>query len=139
MAVFLRQCHFQIGHFSLKIHDWRTENFHCLAPPGKVKSALALKNEDSVNKEKHSLRNFVVLQSMQGKLLKQIPPDLNRDFWWKKQILKKTLSQKNGYIQYLESKCLHENFWSRCHSAGKRIFYALMHSPIWFSPWFLWN
>ena len=26
-------------------------------------SALALKNEDSMNKEKHSLRNFAVLQS----------------------------------------------------------------------------
>ena len=38
---------------------------HCLASPGKV-SALALKKnppEDSVNKEKHSLRNFAVLQS----------------------------------------------------------------------------
>ena len=35
--------------FCLKSHNWRTKNFHCLAPPGKV-SALALKNEDSMNK-----------------------------------------------------------------------------------------
>ena len=36
--------------------------FHRLASPGKV-SALALKNEDSMNKEKHSLHNFAALQS----------------------------------------------------------------------------
>ena len=46
-----------ILHFCLKSHNWRTANFRCLAHPGKV-SALALKNEDSTNKEKHSLRNF---------------------------------------------------------------------------------
>ena len=40
---------FKICHFCLKSHNWRTENFHCLAPPGKV-STLALKNEDSMNK-----------------------------------------------------------------------------------------
>ena len=44
---------FKICHFCLKSPNWRTKNFHCLAPPGKV-SALALKNEDSMNKEKHS-------------------------------------------------------------------------------------
>ena len=32
---------FKICYFCLKSHDWRTENFHCLAPPGKV-FALAL-------------------------------------------------------------------------------------------------
>ena len=31
-------------------------------------SALALKNEDSMNKEKHSLRNSPVLQSGEGTL-----------------------------------------------------------------------
>ena len=51
----------KICHFCLKSHNCRT-NFHCLAPPGKV-SALALKNEDSMNKEKHWLRNFTALQS----------------------------------------------------------------------------
>ena len=32
---------FKICHFCIKSHNWRTENFHCLAPPGKV-FALAL-------------------------------------------------------------------------------------------------
>ena len=49
----------------------------CLASPGKA-SALALKSEDSMNKEKHSLHNFAVIQSEE--LLKEIPPYLNRDF-----------------------------------------------------------
>ena len=53
---------FKICHSFLRSHNCRTAHFHCLAPPGKV-SALALKNEDSMNKEKHSLRNFAVLQS----------------------------------------------------------------------------
>ena len=35
---------------------------HCLASLGKV-SAHALKNEDNMNKEMHSLRNLAVLQS----------------------------------------------------------------------------
>ena len=39
--------------------------FHCLASPGKV-SPLALKNEDSINKEKHSSRNWAVLHSGEG-------------------------------------------------------------------------
>ena len=43
---------FKIWHFCLKSHKWRTENFHCFAPPGKV-SVLALINKDSMNKEKH--------------------------------------------------------------------------------------
>ena len=51
---------FKIYHFCLKSHNWRTKNFNCLASLGKV-SALALKNEDSMNKEKHSLRNSTVL------------------------------------------------------------------------------
>ena len=62
MAVFLRQCHFQDLPFYLKSHNLRTKNVHCLASPGRV-SALALQSEASVNKEKHSLCNFVALQS----------------------------------------------------------------------------
>ena len=27
---------FKLCHFCLKSHNWPTENFHCLAPPGKV-------------------------------------------------------------------------------------------------------
>ena len=63
MAVFLRQCHFQnLPLLSQKSQLDVPKIVHCLASPGKV-SALALKNEDSMNKEKHSLRYFVVLQS----------------------------------------------------------------------------
>ena len=62
-------------HFCLKSHNWRTENFHCLAPPGKV-SALALKNEDSMNKEKDSLRNFAVLQSRGSYSKKFLPTSI---------------------------------------------------------------
>ena len=53
---------FKICHFCLKSHNDVPKLFHCLASPGKV-SALALKNVDSMNKEKHSLRNFAVLKS----------------------------------------------------------------------------
>ena len=56
---------FRICHFCLKSHNWRTKIFYCLASPGIV-SALALKTEDSMNKEKHSLRNSAVLQSGEG-------------------------------------------------------------------------
>ena len=63
---------------------------------------------------------------------------VNCDFWdrsgkfWKWHCLSKTA---------IESKRLHQNDWSwcHCHSAGKRIFYAFMHSLIWSSPWFLCN
>ena len=121
---------FKICHSCLNSHNWRTENFHCLAPRGKL-SALALKSEDSMNKEKHSLYNFAVLQS--GGSYSSLPQ------WWlliqKKQILKIHCLRKMA----LESKRLNHGHWSWCHFAGKWIFYALMHSIIWFSPWFLWN
>ena len=80
MAVFPRQCHFQNLPLLSQKSLLTTENFHCFASPGKV-SALALKNEDSMHKEKHSLRNFAVLLCYNpGELLKEIPPYLNRDF-----------------------------------------------------------
>ena len=72
--------------------------------------------------------HYVTLQCYNpGELLKEIPPNLNRDFW---HCLRK---------RALKSKHLHQNYWSWCHFAGKRIFYSLMHSLIWSSPWFLWN
>ena len=46
--------------------------FPLFGSPGKV-SALGLKNEDSLNKEKHSLRNFAALQS-QGSYSKKFLP-----------------------------------------------------------------
>ena len=66
---------FQICHFCLKSHNWRTANFHCLAPPGKI-SALALKNKASMNKEKHSLCNFAVLQSRGSYSKKFLPTSI---------------------------------------------------------------
>ena len=98
MAVFLKQCHFQNlplpSQKSQLTNNWRTANFHCLAPPGKV-SALGLKNEDSLNKEKHSLRNFAALQS-QGSYSKKFLPSSIVILLQKEQILKMTLPQKNG-------------------------------------------
>ena len=42
---------FKICHSCLKSHDWRTENVHCLASPGKASArrAFALKSEDSMH------------------------------------------------------------------------------------------
>ena len=54
--------------------------FHCLASLAKV-SALALKNVDSTNKKKHSLRNVAVLQSG-GSYSKKFLPTVNGDFWY---------------------------------------------------------
>ena len=62
MAVFLRQCHFQNFPSVPQVRIDVPKVFHCLASPGKG-SVLALKNEDSMNKEKHLLCNFAVLQS----------------------------------------------------------------------------
>ena len=85
---------FKICHLGLKSRNDVPNNFHCLASPGKV-SALALKNEFSMNKEKHSLRNSAVLQSGEGTQRNSSLPQS----WLliqKKQILKMTLLQING-------------------------------------------
>ena len=66
---------FKIWHFCLKSHNWRTKNFHCFAPPGKV-SVLTLKNKDSVNKEKHALRNCAVLESGGSYSMKLLPTSI---------------------------------------------------------------
>ena len=66
---------------------------HCLASPGEV-SALALWNEASVNKEKHSLRNFAALQSGEATQRNSSLPQT----WLliqKEHNLKMTLPQKN--------------------------------------------
>ena len=54
---FLGNVIFKICHFFLKTHNDVPKSFGF-----PWVSALALKNEDSMNKEKHSLRNFAVLQ-----------------------------------------------------------------------------
>ena len=109
---------FKICHFCLKSHDWRTENFPFFGFPAKM-FAHALKNEDSMNKEKRSL--YVTLQCYNpGKLLKFLK-------FWKWHCLRKHGSRiKTPSLKWLVYR-------SRCYFAGKRIFYALMHSLIWFT------
>ena len=59
MAIFLRQCQFQnLPLLSQK--SLLTTKFDWLPQVNWTLSALALENEDSMNKEKHSLRNFAV-------------------------------------------------------------------------------
>ena len=76
MAVFLKQFYFEnLPLLSQKSH-LTSRNSPLFGSPGKV-SALVLKNEDRMNKEKLSL-----LQCYNpGKALKENPPYLNRDFW----------------------------------------------------------
>ena len=78
--------------------------------------------------------HYITLQCyIRGELLKEIPPYLNRDFWYKRSKFWKWHCLRK---MALESKRLHQNNWSWCHFVGKRILYTLMHSLIWFSPWF---
>ena len=80
--------------------------------------------------------HYVTLQHYNlGEPLKEIPPYLKRDFWYKRSKFWKLHCLRK---MALESKRLHQNHSSWCHFAGKRMFYSLMHSLIWFSPWFLW-
>ena len=124
---------FKICHFCLKSHNWRTENFHCLAPPGKVFDLLCKTKTAWIKRSIH----YIVLQCYNpGKALKEIPHYLNRDFWYKRSKFWKWHCLRK---MALKSNHLHQNHWSWCHFAGKRIFYAFMHSLIWSSPWFLWN
>ena len=69
--------------------------FHCLASPGKV-SALSLLCKAKPAWIKRSI-HYVILQHYNpGELLKEIPPYLKRDFWYKRsKFLKLTLPQKN--------------------------------------------
>ena len=81
--------------------------------------------------------HYIIMQCFNpGKALKEIPPYLNHDFCYKRSKFWKWQCFRN---MALESKCPHQNHWSWCHFAGKRTFYAFMHSLIWSSPWFLWN
>ena len=128
---------FKIWHFCLKSHNWHPKIFHCLASPGKVSALVLKKKEDSMNKEKHSLRNSAALQSGEGTHRNSSLPQS----WLliqKKQILKMTLLQKNGSrIKTPSSKPL--ILVSFCWKNDTHFFYAFMHSLIWSSPWFLWN
>ena len=74
-----------------KVKIYVPKIFHCLVSPGIV-SALALKNEDSINKEKHSLRNSPVLQS--GEATQRNSSYLNSDFWYKIHFENDIISEK---------------------------------------------
>ena len=79
--------------------------------------------------------HYITLQHYNpGELLKEIPPYLKRDYWYKRSKFRKLHCFRK---MDLESKRLHQNHYSWCHFAEKRMFYSLMHSLIWFSPWFL--
>ena len=85
---------------------------------------------------KRSIHYVTLQRDNPGKALKEIHPYLNRDFWNKRSKFWKWHCFRR---MALKSKRLHQKHWSWCHFTGKRIFYAFMHSLIWFSPWFLCN
>ena len=100
----------------------------CLLLLGKTKAAWI----------KRSI-HYVILQCYNpGKAFKEIPHYLNRDFWYTKEANFEN-DIEHFRIMALESKRLHQNYWSWCHFAEKRISPAIMPSLIWSSPWFLWN
>ena len=81
--------------------------------------------------------HYIILQHYNlGELLKEIPPYLKCDFWYKRSKFWKWHWPRK---MALKSKRLHQNHYSWCNFAGKRMFYSLLHSLIWLSPWFLWN
>ena len=81
-----------------------------------LKCLLLLKSEASMNKEKHSLRNFAALQSGGGTQRNSSLPQTwlfwyKRNTFWKWHCLRRMA---------LESKRLHQNNWYWCHFAGKK-------------------
>ena len=125
----------KICHSCLKSHDWHNVPKISIVWLPRVKRLLLLWKAKTAW-IKRSLY-YVTLQCYNpGELLKEIPPYLNLDFWYKRSKFWKLHCLRK---MALESKRLHQNHWSWCHFAGKRIYYALMHSLIWLSPWFLWN
>ena len=71
----------------------RYRKFSIVWLPRLPRFALALKNEDSMIKEKHSLRNFAVL-SFGGSYSKKFPPYLNSDFYYKSSKFRKFPQKK---------------------------------------------
>ena len=61
---------------------------------------------------------------------------VNCDFWDRSGKFRKWHCLRKTAI---ESKRLHQNEWSWCHFAGKRILYASMYTTFSFSPSFSWN
>ena len=118
MAVFLRQCHFQKFATSVsKITIGVPQIFHCLAPPSKV-SALALKAKTEwIKRSIH----YVTLQRYN-------PEEATQRFFfsWHCLVQKKWIIIKMSSIKIIDLGVV---------LLEKEIFYALMHSLIWFSLW----
>ena len=131
MAIFLRQCHFQNLPLLSQKSQLTYQKFPLFGSPG-----LLLLWKGKTAWIKRSI-HYVTLQCYNpGELLKEIPLYLNRDFWYKRSKFWKLHCLRK---MALEPKRFHQNHWSWCHFAGKRMYYALMHSLIRISPRFLWN
>ena len=101
----LRQCHFQDLPFYLKSHNLRTEYIPIVWPP-RVNCQLLLCKANPAWIIKRSI-HYVTLQHYNpGELLKEIPPYLKRDFWYKRSKFWKLHCLRK---MALESKCLHQN------------------------------
>ena len=121
MAVFLSQCHFQ--NLPLLYQNSVAKLLLCLAPPlllWKTKTAWIKRNIHYVTLQCYypgdreaTQRNSSLPQSQ---LFDTKEANFENDI----------ASEKMA----LESKYLHQNHWSWCHFAGKRIVYSLMHSLI---------
>ena len=85
---------------------------------------------------KRSIHYVILQHDTLGELLKEIPPYLRCDFWYKRSEFWKWHWLRK---MALKSKRLHQNHLSWCNFSGKRMLYSLLHSLVWFSPWFLWN
>ena len=72
---------FKICHFCLKSHNWRLKIVHCLASPGKV---LLLLWKTKTAWIKRSIHYIILPCYNPGKALKEIPPYLDCDFWYKR-------------------------------------------------------
>ena len=126
---------FKICHSCLNSHNWPTKNFYCLASPGRAYLLLLWKAKPAwIKRSIHYVTLHCYNPGSYSK--KFLDPYLNRDFWYKRSKFWKLHCLRK---MALESKRLHQNHWSWCHFAGKRMYYAVMHSLIWFSLWFLWN
>ena len=114
MAAFLKQCHFKFCSSISKVTIYVPTIFHCLASPGKV-SAVACKAKRAwIKRSIH----YVTLPHP-GELLKEIPPYLRRDFWykrctiWKWHCLWKNFSRiktPSSKVTILVSSCWKTNF-----------------------------
>ena len=116
MAVCLRQCHFQDLPFFPQKSQVTYRKFSIVWLPWVKCPLLLCKAKPAWIKRSIQLRNFAALQS--GELLEEIPPDLKRNFWYKRSKFEITLPQKNGSriktpsskLTILVSSCWEKNY-----------------------------